>query len=156
MDNSEDYWTRPDTSLEGVTSGGTGPSGTLGDTIGESQHESVEKARLNIGGLFALVLFYFLIFMVGMYAGYQGKKNRRTMSLDGAVAKSPSSPSINLDAEGDNIASSSAMGNDVTIGIPGVTTPSQGVELADHEDYILAGRNIGWLVGTFTMTGKWP
>ena len=41
-----------------------------------SSDEPTTEARLNVGGLFALVLFYFLIFLVGMYAGWKGKKYR--------------------------------------------------------------------------------
>ncbi len=83
---------------------------------------------INIGGLISVVIFYIAILLVGIWAGWKGKKNSEAAH---ASQKNP---------------------DEVTTADSDTKLPGQKCS-SEEEESMLAGRNIGWVVGSFTMTG---
>ncbi|XP_063716086.1 high-affinity choline transporter 1-like [Symsagittifera roscoffensis] len=96
---------------------------------------------VNIGGLISVIFFYLAILISGLWAAWYGRKSKKE-----AVRK---------DEEGDdapeNEVSKKPRSNSILVlGIQGkIKSTRQEVEA------MLAGRNIGWVVGSFTMTATW-
>ena len=95
---------------------------------------------VNIGGLISVIFFYLAILISGLWAAWYGRKSK--------------TEAVRKDEEGDdapeNEVSKKPRSNSILVlGIQGkIKSTRQEVEA------MLAGRNIGWVVGSFTMTGK--